>query len=121
MIMGKLSKEAFAVMGMCAETKQPFGITVDKRGGSYAFCWGFKIKADQAKREGYDKKHVKGSVIYDSEFNGCPHCGAKGFYICSKCGKVVCYHGEEYVTCPNCGLSSGVRAAESVDLSGGGL
>lgn len=119
--MGKLSKSAFAVMGVCSETRKPFGITVDKRYRNYAFCWAFKINAAQARREGYDKTHVKGAVVYDDDFNGCPHCGAMGFYICAKCGKVVCYHGEEMVTCPNCGMSGGVRAGESVNLSGGGF
>ena len=79
-----------------------------------------KLK-DYFEREGYDKTHVRGSVTYDENFNGCPHCGAKSFYICNRCGKVVCYHGQEMVTCPNCGRSSTLQASESVDLSGGGF
>lgn len=119
--MSKLSKDAFAIMAMCEKTKEPFGITVDPRNGCYAFAWAFKIKKEQAKREGYDKTHVRGMVMYDANFNGCPHCGAKNFYICNRCGKVVCYHGQEVVTCPNCGSSSTLQTAESVDLSGGGF
>ena len=61
---------------------------------------GFKIKNGQAKREGYDKTRVKGMVMYDDDFNGCPHCGSKQFYICHCCGKVCCYHGQDFVTCP---------------------
>ena len=75
--MSKLSKDAFAIMAMCEKTKEPFGITVDPRNGCYAFAWAFKIKKEQAKREGYDKTHVRGVVMYDDNFNGCPHCGAK--------------------------------------------
>ena len=119
--MSKLSKEAFATMAMCEEHKEHFGITVDPRNGCYAFVWGFKIKKGQAKREGYDRKNVKGVVVFDDHFNGCPYCGSKQFYICNHCGKVVCYHGQEIVTCPNCGVSSTLQAAESVDLSGGGF
>lgn len=119
--MGKLSKKAFAVMAMCEETKKHFGITVDPRGRNYAFVWSFKINPNQAKREGYDKTHVHGAVEFDDDFNGCPYCGSKNFYICTRCGKIVCYHGEEMVTCPNCGQSSALRAAESVDLDGGGF
>ena len=118
--MNKLSKEAFAIMAMCEETKKPFGITVNPQQGHYAFTWAFKINSDQAKREGYDRKNVCGTVTYDSDFNGCPHCGAKQFYMCNQCKKVVCYHGKEVVTCPNCGNTSSLRIAESVDLSGGG-
>ena len=81
----------------------------------------FKIKKEQAKREGYDKTHVRGAVMFDENFNGCPYCGSKNFYICNRCGKVVCYHGQEVVTCPNCGSSSTLQAADSVDLSGGGF
>lgn len=119
--MGKLSNKAFAIMGMCEQERKPFGITVDPRSGAYAFCWAFRISDAQAKREGYDKTHVHGSIIYDVEYNGCPYCGTKGFYICGKCGKVICYHGQETVTCPNCGMSGEVRVAESFDLTGGGM
>jgi RNA polymerase subunit RPABC4/transcription elongation factor Spt4 len=119
--MSKLSKGAFAVMAMCEETKKHFGITVDPRDGKYAFCWSFKINPDQAKREGYDKTHVHGAVVYDKDFNGCPYCGAREFFVCGRCGKIVCYHGQEKVTCPNCGLSSTVSESEAVDLNGGGF
>ena len=119
--MAKLSKDAFAIMAVCEKTREPFGITIDPRQDCYAFAWAFKIKKEQAKREGYDKRHVHGAVMYDDNFNGCPHCGSKQFYICNRCGKVVCYHGQEYVTCPNCNSSSTLQAAESVDLSGGGF
>ena len=119
--MSKLSKDAFAIMGMCERDCKPFGITVDPRQGAYAFCWAFRISDSQAKREGYDKKKVRGAVIYDDEFNGCPYCGTKGFYICNRCGKVICYDGREIVTCPNCGMSSGVVPGETFDLSGGGF
>ena len=59
--MAKLSKEAFAIMAMCEETKKPFGITVNPQNGCYAFTWAFKINPDQAKREGYDKTSVRGA------------------------------------------------------------
>lgn len=119
--MSKLSKRAFATMAMCEKTKEPFGITIDPRDGCYAFVWAFKIKQEQAKREGYDQTHVRGAVTFDEHFNGCPHCGAKNFYVCSSCGRVICYHGQEFVTCPNCGSSSMLQTADSVDLSGGGF
>lgn len=119
--MANLSKNAFAVMAMCSKKKKHYGITVDPRKGTYTFCWGFKINKEQAQREGYDTKSVHGAINYDPEFNGCPYCGAKGFYICGSCGKIVCYRGEEYVKCPNCGCGGSVRYAESFDLSGGGF
>lgn len=119
--MAKLSNKAFAIMAMCEETKQPFGITVDPIEGGCIFAWAFKINPGQAAREGYDKQHVRGSVTYAPDFNGCPRCGSKSFYICARCGKVVCYHGQEYVTCPSCGASSSLRPNKTVDLTGGGF
>ena len=74
--------------------------------------------ASVAKKEGYEQTHVTGKVMYDKDFNGCPYCGSKKFYICNRCGKVVCYHDQEVVTCPNCGSSSSLQAAENVNLSG---
>ena len=50
--MSRLSKQAFAIMAMCEEKKEHFGITVDPRQGCYAFVWAFKIKREQARREG---------------------------------------------------------------------
>ena len=67
------------------------------------------------------KELCDGKTFYDDYFNGCPHCGAKNFYICNCCGRVVCYHGQEVVTCPNCGASSTLQTVESVDLLGGGF
>ena len=116
--MSKLSNKAFAIMAVCEKTKEHFGITVDPRNGCYAFTWAFKIKKEQAKKEGYEQANVTGKVMYDKDFNGCPYCGSKKFYICNRCGKVVCYHDQEVVTCPNCGSSSSLQAAENVNLSG---
>ncbi|WP_338337434.1 hypothetical protein [Marseilla massiliensis] len=59
--MTTLSDKAFAIMAVCEETKQPFGITVDYISPrKYKFVWAFKIDKDKARREGYDDN--KGSV-----------------------------------------------------------
>ena len=121
--MANLSKDAFAVMCTCGKTKETFGITIDPRGGVYSMCWAFKIKKDQAKREGYDKVKVHGAVDGDPNFNGCPYCGSKDFFVCPRCGHFVCFDGklDVQVTCPNCGGSGIVKRAESLDISGGGF
>ena len=120
--MNRLSNDAFAIMATCDKAKKPFGITVDKIGAKqYRFMWAFKIDNDKARREGYDKTSVRGSIEFDAEYPGCPYCGRMGFYICGNCNKVICYNGEGgKVTCPNCGRSAGLRAAEEFDLKGGG-
>ena len=119
--MTTLSDDAFAVMAMCSRAKKPYGITVDKiRDGQYKFVWAFKIDQDNAHREGYDSKTVRGGITLDKEYPGCPHCGAKDFYTCGSCGAVVCYRGEEAVTCPKCGFQGEIRKVDAVDLRGGG-
>ena len=120
--MSKLSKDAFAVLSMCEETKKSFGITVDKLSRDlYAFIWSFKIDKAKAHREGFDQTHVNGSISFDKDFPGCPHCGSKNFYICDKCGMLICHHGQKQVTCPNCGSRGEIYAAESFDIKGGGF
>ena len=116
----RLSNEAFAVLAQCEEAKKPFGITVDPYRGDLKFVWAFKIDRAKAHREGFYSKKVHGTVSLDTRFPGCPHCGAKRFYICGNCGSVVCWHGQERVTCPACGNSGGIEMASSVNLSGGG-
>ena len=119
--MTPLSDDAFAVMAMCSRLNKTYGITVDKIGPSqYKFVWAFKIDQEKAHREGYDAKTVRGGVTIDKDYPGCPYCGAKNFYTCGSCGCVVCYHGEEAVTCPKCGFSGTVTKVDSIDLKGGG-
>ncbi len=119
--MTTLSDEAFAIMAMCGREKKPYGITVDKVGyGQFKFVWTFKIDMAKARREGYDAKTVRGSITLDKDYPGCPHCGAKDYYTCGSCGTVVCYHGEEAVTCPKCGNHGEIKTVDAVDLRGGG-
>ncbi len=120
--MTPLSKNAFVVMGMCSRTRQPFGITVDPvERNQLRLVWAFKINADKARREGYDKTKMKGAIEYGPEFPGCPYCESTQFYVCHKCDTIVCYHGEEQVTCPKCGVTAGLIESEQIELTGGGL
>ena len=116
----KLSNEAFAILAQCEETRKPFGITVDPLRGNLKFVWAFKIDKAKAHREGFDSKRVHGTISLDNRFPGCQHCGEKRFYICGNCGSVVCWHGQERVTCPSCHQSGVLQTAETFDLRGGG-
>lgn len=86
--MSKLSNKAFAIMAVCEKTKEHFGITVDPRNGCYAFTWAFKIKKEQAKKEGYEQTHVTGKVMYDKDFNGCPIVALKNSIFVTGVGKL---------------------------------
>ena len=116
----KISQNAFAVMAVCEETKKPFGITVDPVKNNLLFVWAFKIDKEKAHREGFDQRNVNGSIIYDANFPGCPHCGAKQLYVCDNCKALVCYHGEKHIVCPSCGMHGEIRMVKSVKLRGGG-
>ncbi len=116
----KISEEAFAILAQCEETRRPFGITVDPYKGNLKFVWAFKIDKAKAHREGFDSKKVHGTISLAQHFPGCPYCGEKRFYICGNCNSVVCWHGQERVTCPNCHKSGTLEAADSFDLRGGG-
>ena len=103
----RISKKAFAIVAECPNEKKPYGITVDPISDKeFKFVWAFKISREGASREGFDKKKVHGSIQYDANYNGCPYCGAKAFYI--------------EVTCPVCGYHAGVQESDEFDLSGGG-
>lgn len=115
-----ITKEAFAVLAMCEETKKPFGITIDPKGKTLKFVWAFKIDKEKAHREHFDSQKVRGSIVLDDNFQGCPHCHSKHFYICSGCGTISCYHGQRHVTCPSCCASGEIQAVESIELKGGG-
>lgn len=119
-MISELSEDAFAVMAACEETKQPFGITVDRISQrQYKFVWAFKIDKEKAHREGYDARNVTSNVVLDENYPGCPYCGSKEFYICS-CGKIVCYHGQRIVTCPSCGQRGRITSVSEINLTGGG-
>ena len=119
--MRRLSEKAFATLAACEKTKRFWGITVDEEGPRiYRFVWSFKIDKNKAKREGYDSTRVNGDVILDDEYPGCPYCGEKRFYVCERCGAVVCWHGSSIVTCPNCRSTGEIEYVETVDIKGGG-
>ena len=116
-----VSKEAIAVLAVCEETKKSFGITIDPKGRELRFIWAFKIDKEKAHREKFDAHNVKGAIVLDKNFPGCPYCHTKHFYICGYCGTVVCFHGQNVVTCPSCGNTGEIQYVESFDLKGGGL
>lgn len=121
MAITKISNEAFAILAECEETKKPFGITIDPKGRELRFIWAFKIDRSKAQREGFTGYSVNGVISLDPNFNGCPHCGTKRFYICNNCNTIVCWHGQEQVTCPHCHQSGIIQMVESVNLKGGGF
>jgi len=120
--MKRVKREEMVVMAACQQTKFPFGITARKEGKDYVFYWAFKLSSSTAKREGFEKNKVRGSVCNAVEYPGCPHCGGDTWFQCGRCGKIVCMRsGQEIVRCPACGNEAGLEYGENFDLSGGDL
>ena len=121
MAITKISKDAFAILAKCSRTKKYFGISVDPIGrNEFSFVWAFPIDQRQAHNEGFDAQHVHGSISFDQNYNGCPHCGETGFFICGACGMLACYSGNQYkVVCPHCNKTLSLTESSDFDLSGG--
>ena len=63
--MRQLSERAFAIMAVCEETKQYFGITVDEDGwDQYRFVWAFKIDKEKGKREDGTSASMRAEVPF---------------------------------------------------------
>ncbi|MDR1944141.1 MAG: hypothetical protein LBQ19_04890 [Synergistaceae bacterium] len=111
--------EASVITIKCGKTGKLFGIRVEKVDGDWVRTWAFPLKDDVAKREGYDKNVIRGSLRPTEEYPGCPYCGAQGLLLCQNCSKLSCHMGEKQAQCPWCDMSSTTRAAEeAVEISG---
>lgn len=121
MSMRHLSNEAFATLAICGKSKQHFGITVDSVSkNKFVIVWSFKIDEEKAHREHFDQTKITGSFEIDQDFPGCPYCGAKRLVVC-QCGALICYNGEEKITCPKCGRIGTIKkVAEYISIKGGG-
>ena len=115
------TREATVMMARCSRTKQPFGITMEKRNGVWHQVWAFKMSEKPAGVENYGETVVQGQIVPDPEYPGCPYCGAKAWFSCS-CGKLTCLSAAQTTaTCSWCGFTGTLQSAESSDLRGGGL
>lgn len=90
----------------CYEEKL-FGIRLEKTGKNWCATWAFPIKKKGAeKRENFEKTVIKGGIMLESEYPGCPYCGSKAFVICDSCGCLNCNNSSSSIfTCKWCGNS----------------
>jgi len=115
-------KEATVVMANCQKRKKIFGIRVEKINNNWHFTWAFPINEKAAKREGYDSTTIKGAILIDDEYLGCPYCNSRSFVHCGYCNKISCWDGNNSeFKCPACGYSGKIEFVESFDnIKGGG-
>jgi hypothetical protein len=116
--------KANVVLCKCPSSKGVFGIRMEERENDWVRTWAFKIDESKAKREGFDKTKMVGTMRPTPEYPGCPDCGAMSFAPCS-CGKNFCapdWKGESLeMTCPWCGRTAMYHPAEKTEVNGGGI
>ena len=118
------------ILGRCpyapSKTDNLFGMRVQKMGSDWVRTWAFKIDAERAHNEGYDKETTEGSFVPAEEYPGCPYCGSDNMAKCT-CGKTFCFKFPEYktktirLTCPWCCQTGMYNAAETLQVQGGGF
>ena len=121
---------ANVIMAKCGTSGRPYGIRIEKRGNDWVSTWAFPIDEKKAKREGFDKTKISGSLIPVDNFPGCPHCKAEALMQCG-CGKIICYKmsgrtektskkAEYKLKCPWCGcMIEEVKTVESFNVKTG--
>ena len=117
-------RNEMVIMGCCGKSHKSYGLTVRQDKKDCIFQWAFKINPTAAKREGFDKNKLKGRVIHDDAFPGCPYCGRQNWFQCD-CGCIVCmdeFEGDEMlVKCPKCGWKGYVVPTEEFTFNGGSM
>lgn len=98
------SRNIVIVAARCGQTAGGFGIRFERTGeAGWSATWAFALKESAARREGYDRSEIKGTIQLSPSYPGCPHCAKAAIVRCGNCGKVSCWDGEvRVVTCPWC-------------------
>ncbi len=109
--------EATVIMVKCSESKQTFGMRVQKiSDDDWERTWAFPIKDEVAKNEGYDKTKITANLFTSSEYPGCPHCKTMNVVQCATCGKLNCYNGEDTMICGWCNNKMGRISVSEKEL-----
>ena len=96
--------DAVVILQRCNQNNRIFGSRTEKRGEFWYRTWAFPINEKRAHSEGYDATAIRGYIVDDPEFPGCPYCGCRGWVRCSGCQHLTCYHGETALPCNWCGV-----------------
>lgn len=114
-------REATVAISKCREAHKIYGVRFEKvNSNKWKYTWAFPIKKDSAKREKYDETVIKGDLVPDEEYPGCPYCGSKYFLICS-CGRISCNVGfvNGVAVCDWCGTSGVMSAYDGAGVKSG--
>lgn len=122
--------QAKVILAKCpyaySKTDNLFGMRIQKFGSDWKRTWAFKIDAELAHNEGYDKECTNGTFAPTAEYPGCPYCHSFNLAKCS-CGKSFCFKAEDEnrskitkLTCPWCKQTGEYYSTEKLNLQGGG-
>lgn len=85
-----VAKEAAVILSKCPEVHRTYGIRAELLSKNcWQLTWAFTVKESSARREGYDRTSISGSLEFASEYPGCPYCGSHQLAVCS-CGRISC-------------------------------
>lgn len=113
---------ATVLMARCQKTNKLYGIRVENKNDGWHFTWAFKMQDKIAGSEEYDKTNIKGNLIIDGDFPGCPYCGEINFFQCGKCKKISCHSGASgTVVCPECGNIGELSYSDDFTVNGNSL
>ena len=130
---------ASVILSKCVDGRT-FGVRIEKRENDWVRTWAFPIDEGKAKREGFDRTKIKGSLDATPEYPGCPYCGTETFVQCT-CKKIGCYHesraeeksgnrqerkskekNADFYRCPWCNkVSKEIETVESFNVKSGGF
>ncbi|MBN1317194.1 MAG: hypothetical protein JXA42_17050 [Anaerolineales bacterium] len=93
------------VMARCSETRQAYGIRIEKRNQDlWIACQSYPVRDETANKDWYLDQQVPGTFVFDDSFSGCPYCQAVSIFQCGRCRKVSCWDGKRrIVSCAWCG------------------
>ena len=113
---------ANVILAKCSKHNKSFGVRVEKRENDWVRTWAFPIDEAKAKREGFHKTKIKGSLDDTPEYPGCPHCGCHNLLQCYTCNNMICWNGESTsVYCHHCNTQiNDIETVESFDVKSGG-
>jgi len=116
------SKEANVLLAKCSQHGKTLGMRVETYKNDWIRTWSFKIDDSKAKREGFDKTLIEGTLTPTDDYPGCPYCGTMELFICP-CGKLSCIQPDSRsVKCYWCNAThKNLAPVGKAKVSGGGF
>jgi len=112
--------EASVMLAKCSKQNRMFAIRLEKRKNDWVSTWAFAIDEEKAKREGFDRTKITGSLRAVDRYPGCPCCGDNYLTQCGRCGKVSCDKGNSKMFhCPWCGNQGEIEYVDSFTVRSG--